>query len=268
VDVAVSAEGFAVVDGRLVSLLEACLPVTDPAFTVGWSVFETLRVRGGRVDRWALHGERLARSAAAAEIPPPDLDTLAEEVARAAKALGGDARVRVTLTGGGRRVVVATPLDPARVFAPVTCALGAHRDEPFLGGAVKHASRAPWVVAVRRARADDVVLVDENGHFTEATTASVIAVVHGVLHTAPDDGRVLPSTTLVDVLAAAAQIGLEVVRQGALADGPLDAVYLVSATRVLAPVTHLAGRALGQPVPGAGWDPVGERLRGALAAEA
>ncbi|HMV65890.1 MAG TPA: aminotransferase class IV, partial [Myxococcota bacterium] len=141
--------------------------------------------------------------------------------------------------------------------APVRAARGPHRDEPFLGGRPKHSSRAPWAVAVARSGVDDVLLVDASGRFTEGTTCGILAVLDGVLWTAPDDGRILPSTTVIDVVRRAEALGVPVRREGPPADGPWDGLYVASATRDLAPVVELDGAAL------PGWEPVGRRIAAA-----
>jgi branched-subunit amino acid aminotransferase/4-amino-4-deoxychorismate lyase len=245
--------GWCLIDGHMLPISLATLPVDDPAVTTGWAVFETL-VAGHPAMRVDLHLARLTRSAAAASIPMPDRGVLADEIRRAAQTLGLPARVRITLTGGGRRLVTAMPLDLGRLHAPVRAVRGVHRDDPVLGGAVKHTSRAPWVVAVKRSGVDEVLLVDADGRFTEGTTCGIAAVIGGVLYTAPHDGRILESTTVCEVIARAKAAGVEVRREGPPAAGPWDALYVCSTTRDLAPVVALDGAAL------PGWDPVGRRL--------
>lgn len=247
-------KGWAMVDGRLVPLEQAVIPVDDPAVTQGWSVFETMASRRGAVGRLDAHLDRLEGSCAATFIAIPDRATLTAEV-EAVVARMPDARLRITLTGGGRRIVTATPLDLGRRHQPVRAVRGPHRDEPFLGGSVKHGSRAPWVVAVRASGVDEVLLHDGR-RFTEATTAAILAVIDGVLWTAPHDGRILESTAAVAVLERADRLGIAVRREGPPSAGPWDGLYIASATRDLAPVVELDGQAL------RGWDPVGRRLAG------
>jgi branched-subunit amino acid aminotransferase/4-amino-4-deoxychorismate lyase len=243
-------------DGHIVPLAEARVPVTDPAFTVGWAIFETMSATGGQIPRLGAHLDRLAQSADAALIPMPSRALLEAELTALAQAHGGGCRLRLTLTGGGARVIVAEDLEEGRLFRPVRAVRGPHVDDPFLGGAVKHTSRAPWIVAVKRSGADEVLRVDAQGRFTEATTAAIVAVVDGVIWTAPHDGRILASTTLNELLDRAASLNLRVHREGALAAGPWDGLYVASTTRVLAPVVELDGVAL------PGWDPVGKLLAG------
>lgn len=246
--------GWAFVDGVGMPLAEARIPVDDPAVTLGWSVFETLTTRGGVGVRLEAHLDRLAASCRGACLVMPDREDIRREVA--ALAVRDDVRIRVTITGGGRRIVTAEPVDPARAHQPVRAVRGAHRDEPVLGGEVKHGSRAAWIVAVKRSGVDEVLLVDDAGCFTEATTAAILAVIGGVVWTAPHDGRILESTTCVDVLERAARLGIPVRREGPPAGGGWQGLYVASATRDLAPVIELDGVAL--PV----WDPIGRALTG------
>lgn len=246
---------WAMVNGRLMPLADARIPVDDVGFTLGWTVFETLRVVDGEVPLLSEHLARLESSALAAEIPMVPLQHEVESLA--AKTIGVY-RIRVTLSGSGLRVLTIEPVPEGRRGASVRCVTGPAVSSPLLSGAVKHGSRAAWVSAVKRARVDDLLLVDEAGRFTEATTAAIVAVVAGRLQTAPFDGRILQSTTLVELLERADRLQIPVDRVGALAAGPWDGLYVASATRGLAPVVELDGR----PLPG--WEPVGRALFSAL----
>jgi 4-amino-4-deoxychorismate lyase len=245
------------VDGREIAEGEPAIPATDPGFLLGWTAFDSLVVPAPP-ERLTAHLQRLEASARELRVPFPGEDALRADLGRVERAVGGAARVRVTLTRGGLRVVAATPIDRSRWLGPVRAARGPHRDEPFLGGRPKHGSRAPWAVAVERSGVDDVLLVDADGRFTEATTAGIVASIGGRLWTAPDDGRILPSTTVLAVCETAAKLGVEVIRMGPPADGGWDGLYVASSTRGLAPVIALDGA----PLPG--WDPVGRRVADAL----
>lgn len=248
-------EGWAMVDGRLVPLADATVPVTDVGFTHGWSIFETLEAGPGHDPGPNLR--RLRQSADASLIAVPSDETLRTEIDAVAGKLGGEALVRITITGDGRRIVWATPPEPERRHAPVRCARGEHVDQAFLDGSVKHRSRMGWIVAVKRAGVDEVLFVDAAGRFTEGTSCAVLAVIDGVVWTAPWDGRILRSTTLARLLDHCHALGIEVRREGPPASGPWDALYIASTTRSIAPVVELDGQAL------AGWDPVGLQLSAA-----
>ena len=255
--------GWAVVDGALLPLEQATWPATDPAVTVGYSVFETVRSdHAGALHKLDEHLDRLERSARSTGIVLPPREQIDAEARWCARRVGAAARVRITVSGSGRHVITAEVLDPARMHRPVRAVRGRWVREPFLGGAIKHGSGAPWVVETLRTGADDVLLVDEQGRFTEGTTSAILAVLDGVLWTAPHDGRILESNTCLDLLERARQLGIAVRREGAPAEGPWDGLYVASTTRDIAPVVELDGEAL------VGWEPVGKRLRDALASGA
>jgi len=240
------------VDGREMPLSEAAVPVTDVGFTHGWSIFETLRAGPGSDPRG--HLERLRRSGDASLIEVPPDAVLRAEIEAVRCKVGTEALVRITLTGDGRRLVWATPLEPGRRHRPVRCVRGEHVDQAFLDGAVKHRSRMGWSVAVRRAGVDEVLFVDGEQRFTEGTSSAVLAVIDGAVWTAPWDRRILPSTTLGRLLRHCAARGIAVHRRGPPAQGPWDALYIASTTRSLAPVVELDGAALPEG------DPVGTAL--------
>lgn len=249
-------DGVAIVNGQLSALADAVISIQDPAFTLGWSVFETLVASNGIPDNLAAHLDRLEESCIEACVPRPSRELVARELHRAAEAVGGQARVRITLSASGTRVVVATSLDVARRHRPVTAARGVFREDPYLPGSVKHSSRASWMTAVARAGVDEVLLVDGKGRFTEGTTSAILAVIDGVVWTHPQDGRILESTTARRMLDRAEALGLPVRLEGPPAAGPWDGLYIASVSRHLAPVTLLDGQRL------RGWDPVGRRLAG------
>jgi branched-chain amino acid aminotransferase len=253
------------VDGSLSLLSEAVVPAHDRGYLTGWTVFETALALDGRIPAMDLHLGRLADSCREAMVPLPEgrLDTIADEMRDVAGRVAGRARVRVTLSGSGLRVVAAEPVSLERFGAPVRAKTGPFAADPFLSGAVKHGSRAGWVTAVQRAGVDEVLLVDAAGRFTEGTTSGILAVIDGVVWTAPSDGRILPSTTVSRLKDLAVAAGIPVVEQGAPAEGPWDALYIASATRGLAPVIELDGVGLAEP--DAPLEPIGAALHAGLA---
>ncbi len=242
---------WAMVDGMMSPLVEARIPVTDLAFQRGWSVFETMDLQGGQDP--GPHLERLARSCSAGLVPGFDADRIREEVAQLLQRFAGRAYVRVTLTGSGLRVITATPSSVARWHAPVRCERAPHYNDPFLPGSVKHGSRMGWEIEVARRGTDDVLRI-QDGHFTEGTRCGILAVVDGVVCAHPEDGTLLPSTTVARLLGHARDLDLPVRREGPSAAGPWDGLYIASSTRSIAPVVELDGETL------PGWDPVGRAL--------
>ena len=245
--------GWAIVDGIEGPLEDARISVTDAGFTTGWSVFETMSFVQGRCTNWSRHMQRLEHSCREAMVTLVDARILGREAAACAAALGGSARVRITLTGSGSRVVVATPVDPSRRHRPVRVATAPYAHTPLLAPTVKHSSRAHWRAAVERAGTDDVLLV-EKGRLLEGTTCAVLAVIEGELWTPVGDPRVLLSTSVASLLDRAERLGISVCREAPPVSGPWDGLYIASSTRDIAPVVQIDDRTL------PGWEPVGRTL--------
>jgi branched-chain amino acid aminotransferase len=245
-------DGWALVEGRLLPLSEATVPITDVGFSHGLGVYETLEAGPGTDP--APNFERLRESALAIGLDAPDVATLRDEIERVRARIGDRAWIRVSLTGDGRRFVWGTAVDESRRHAPVRCGTAAHVDHPLLPGSVKHRSRGAWMLEVRRRNVDELLFVDADGRFTEGTSCAVLASIDGAVWTAPWDGRILASTTLRRLLGQAEGLGIPIVRRGARATEPFDALYVASTTRSLAPVAELDRHALAM------WDPVGRML--------
>ena len=89
-------------NGALSELDDARISPLDHGLTVGDGVFETLRVYGGTPFAWRRHLDRLAVSADGLGLELPERDELRSAVDGVLRAnqLSGDARVRITVTGG------------------------------------------------------------------------------------------------------------------------------------------------------------------------
>jgi para-aminobenzoate synthetase / 4-amino-4-deoxychorismate lyase len=170
-------------------------------------VFTSLRVTGGYAAGLAEHLARLENSTIqlyGKPLPPGLPDKLAASLADrpcgrlriTARPVGGPLQVTVEVVPAGTRPATVTLL-------PVTIngGLGAHkwRDRRLLNDLASTAG----------ARPDEHLLIeDRNRDVLETDRASVFAVIGGVLHTPPADGRLLPGVTRAAVLALAAGEGI------------------------------------------------------------
>jgi branched-chain amino acid aminotransferase len=186
---------LACLDGELMPVAQARIPVTDQGLLRGDGVFEVIRLYGGRPHALERHLDRMARSAENLRLP---LD-VAQVRADAALLLGagpaGDCLLRVLATRGGHRVALLEPL-PA---LPEALALASVTYAPtrVLDG-VKSLSYAANMLAGRLARErgfDEALLVTPHGRVLECPTASFFWVRGGELHTPPLDTHVLDSIT-------------------------------------------------------------------------
>jgi 4-amino-4-deoxychorismate lyase len=223
---------------RLVDPATPVLRADDLGLARGESVFETLRIAGGRAAFVDLHLERLARSAARLALVLPGGWRELVELATGAYD-GDDGVLRLTCSKGAPGAgpvgfALVTPVPVATVAArqhgvsAVTLTLGVpaalRTGAPWLLGGVKSTSYAVNMATLRAAEdagAQDAIWTSTDGYVLEApgTTAAVALALAPV----PVDVRL----GTVDELRAA------------------DEVMLLSSVRGVTPVVRLDGRELG-----------------------
>jgi branched-chain amino acid aminotransferase len=186
---------LACLDGVVVPLGEATIPVTDEGLLRGDGVFEVMRLYRGRPFALDDHLRRMAGSAGNLRLEldvsavRSDIETLL------AAAEPGDALLRVLVTRGGRRIVLLEelPAHPASIrLATVTYA------PPRILDGVKSLSYAGNMLATRLAKergADEALLVTPHGRVLEAPTSTFFWAAGGTLRTPPLDDHILDSIT-------------------------------------------------------------------------
>ena len=245
---------------RLVDPSTPVLRADDLGVSRGESVFETLRIAGGRPAFLDLHLARLARSAERVAIDlPGGWDELAHATAEAYGPTDG--MLRLTCSKGvkgdspvGFAVAAPIPAETVRGregVTAVTLDLGVPADlraqAPWLLGGVKSTSYAVNMASLRAAEAQgaqDAIWVSSDGQVLEAPTSTVAWVSGGVLVTPPaDEIGTLPGTTAAVALGLA-EVPVEV-RRGTVEElRAADEVLLLSSVRGVAPVVRLDGREL------------------------
>jgi 4-amino-4-deoxychorismate lyase len=254
--------------GRGVMPLDAPVVTADDAgLTRGDGCFEGLRLNDGALDKLERHLDRMARSAAALEIPFDRAAwcTLAEE-AVAAWPHPGEAAVKFVLTRGpasggrptGYVMISQLPPDYPRLrregLRVITLCRGiapdAYTAAPWLLGGVKTLSYAVNMAAQREAvrrGVDDVLFVASDGTVLEAPTGSVVWAVGRALHTTPlGPTGILGGTTQALLFDRAGEAGWTTHSTFARVQDLLaaDAVWLTSSVRGPVDVVELDGVAL------------------------
>ncbi len=248
-------------NGRYLAERDATVPATDPAVLWGAGLFDVVHAYHGRPFRARAHAERLARSAEAFGIEArlPDL----ERVVPRLLARNGleEAYVRVTVTAGGQRSIIARP--PAALprgartrgvrleVAPWT------RDPaaPLSG----HKTLAYYELMVARESAwkrgaVDTILLDPGGHVLEGARSSVLLVRNGTLVTprAPRRRRgILPGVTAAVVREVAATERIPRASAAVTLEELLEAdeVLVTSTMMEVVPVVRIGRRKIGVPGP-------------------
>src|SRR5256885_382616 len=211
---------LAVLDGAVLPVAEARIPVTDEGLLRGDGVFEVVRLYGGRPYALDEHLARMTHSAANLRLPFDAGAVEADARALLDAAAPGDALLRLVVTRGGHRLAL---LEPAPDYPP-TLSLGYVEYVPtrVLDG-IKSLSYAANMLAGRLAKErgfDEALLVTPHGRVLEAPTSSFFWVAaDGALCTPPLDEHILASITRDAVLRLA-----DVEERGIGADELLETV--------------------------------------------
>jgi branched-chain amino acid aminotransferase len=227
---------LASVDGAVVPVADATIPVTDEGLLRGDGVFEVLRLYDGRPYALDAHLERMAQSAANLRLPFDRDAVAADALGLLSAASPGDALLRLVVTRGGRRLAL---LEPAPAYPPVAT-LGVVEYVPTrVLDAIKSLSYAANMLCSRLARErgfDEALLVTPHGRVLEGPTSSFFAVLGGRLVTPPTSEHVLDSITrrvVLDVVDVAEEpLTLEDLRRA-------SGGFLASTTREVQPVSRV-----------------------------
>jgi D-alanine transaminase len=272
---------LACLDGALMPIDEARVPVWDRGFLFGDSVYEVFRMYRGRCWLEAEHLARLRRSLQELEFPSYDLDSLIRRVRQVIAASRIDeGTVYVQITRGVAPRMHAFPDPPVRpteliVVRPhddtATARLRAsgvraisHPDLRWKRCDIKTTNLLGNVLAnekARRAGCYEAILIDSEGLVTEATHTSLLWLRHGRLEGTPEGHEILPGMTRHFTLRLVAKLEMPF----AAARVPLpellacDEVILVGTTSEVISIIEIDGHRIGTGRPG----PVSGRLWGA-----
>lgn len=228
---------FVCLNGRLIRSSAARVPITDPGFTHGEGVFETLLIRDGSVQLPREHFARLCRSARSLDLVVP---LTSAAFIKAAAALIRHNRVeqgmlRIVLTPA-TLLLMTRPWPERPASARVTFVV-TERCLPHL----KTLNYLPTVLAQREAEKkgfDEALLVDRDNCVTEGGRTNIFYVQHGVLYT-PPLGRALAGVTRAKILMIASRLGIPTCEKTTIpADiRAADEVFLTNAPMEIWPVT-------------------------------
>lgn len=196
---------LASLDGEIMPVAEATIPVTDEGLIRGDGAFEVIRVYGGVPYAFDAHLARLQRTAANIRLPL-DLEAVRADSHRllAQAGPGEDAQLlRIMVTRGGRRILLTERMPPMPDEARLMSVT--YSPTRVLDGA-KTLSYAANMLASRlavEAGYDEALLVTPHGRVLEAPTSSIFYVIDGEVFTPPLHEHILASITRALVLDVA-----------------------------------------------------------------
>lgn len=261
-------EGLGYVDGKVMDLAKATVPLNDRGYLLGDGVFETLRVANGRVFRPQGHSSRLKAGLKVIGLED-DVEADYQAAVKAlvkegVKAFGDDLYVRVNVStgpmgdiAGTERGVTVTGI--AKKFKPYPMQYYANgvqvivskqrKDSRSPASAHKTLSYLPHVIARREAlsaTAHDAVLLNEKGRVAECSTSNVFARKGDKVYSPGAKEGACPGITRDVVLELLADHGFDVVRSMTLAQlrGAKEA-WLTNTTGGVVPITRLGDRPIG-----------------------
>jgi branched-chain amino acid aminotransferase len=273
------------IEGRIVDVAEARIPVTDHGLLYGDGLFEGIRVYGRQVFRLPDHLRRIATGARAIGLRlPGGTESLEKIVLETARAFGeNEAYLRLVITRGSSALGVdPTTCEAPRIFC-IIAGIALYPEEKLARGIdlltaslrrpgpdvldprVKSLNYLNSVLAKREARlrgADEALLLNDRGLVAEAAVANVFSVTGGVLGTPPVTDGALEGITRASVLEIAGELGIES-RQQSLGRFDLlaaDEVFLTGSGARIAPVATLDAAEIGE----LGQHPVTDRIAAAF----
>jgi D-alanine transaminase len=265
-------ESLACLDGELMPVEQAKVPVWDRGFLFGDAVYEVYRLYDGRLWLEDEHSARLARSLREMEFPEVDLELLLERIGRTIHASGvmeGTVYIHITRGVAPRshaypkppvpptELIVVRPYDDSSTAEQRQVGVGvvSRPDLRWKRCDVKSSNLLANVVALEsahRAGAYEALLVDSDGVVTEATHSSVLWVRNGRLEATPNDANILPGTTRFLTQKLASDAGIPFAEGQVTLDEFLnvDEAILAGTTIEVLPIVSVDGRPIGSGQPG------------------
>jgi branched-chain amino acid aminotransferase len=234
-------ERLAILDGVVMDVAQAQIPVTDEGLLRGDGVFEVVHLYDGRPFALEEHLERMARSAAILRLPF-EIDAVRDDAEKLLEmSEPAEGALRLLVTRGGRRIGIVERLHAL----PETVALATITYTPtrVLDG-VKSLSYAANMLATRLAKeqgADEALLVTPHGRVLEGPTTSFFYVLDGGLYTPPLEDRILDSITRRALFAVTDASERITTRDDLRA---VSEAFLASSAREVQPVHAIDGEAI------------------------
>jgi branched-chain amino acid aminotransferase len=266
---------FASVNGEIVPLEEARIPVLDNGFLFGDSVYEVLRTYGGRPFESRRHFRRMRASAARLGIALTlsDDELLGRVHALLARAGEGESYVRIVVTRGvgdssyeppaiaGPTVVMiqkALPRLPDRLYTEGirVSLVDVRRNHPrSLDPAIKSSNLLNNILALREARdrgAEEPLLQNQDGFIAEGASTNVFVGTGSALSTPPLSAGILAGITREVVLELAPSLGVQCRETNVEASALLgaDEAFLCSTTREVMPIRQVDDTVIADGHPG------------------
>ncbi|UAJ09887.1 D-amino-acid transaminase [Polymorphobacter megasporae] len=263
---------LAYVDGQIIPLASASVPVEDRGLQFADSVYEVCAVLNGRLLDWPLHLARLGRNLGELSIAAPMADAALNLVARRLIAANRvtEALLYIQVSRGTAKrdhgfpsaraptlVMTVRPFDFAQRVAQQAkgVAVISVADQRWGRCDIKTTGLLANVLAKQEARdagAFEAWLVRDDGTVTEGGSTNTWIVDGGTIVTHPQSPHILPGVMRAAVIEAAVAAGIPLVERPFSLDEALGATeaFITSTTVPVLPVVKIDGHAIAGGEPG------------------
>jgi D-alanine transaminase len=274
-------ESLACLNGEILPVDQARVPVWDRGFLFGDAVYEVMRLYQGQCWLEAEHMSRLSRSLREMDFPEVDFDELTRRIRGTIDQSGvQEGTVYIHLTRGVAPRLHAFPDPPVPpteliIVRPYDDRTTARLRESGVGMLsqddlrwkrcdVKSTNLLANVIAneeAHRAGAYEAVLIGADGYVTEATHSSVLWVREGRIEGTPEGPGILPGITRRLMLRLADEVEVTFLEGRVTLQELIEAdeVILLGTTIEVLPVVSINDRPVGPGRPG----PLTRQLQGA-----
>jgi len=256
------------INGKVMPMKEAALPLADPVVQAGLGVFETLAVRDGEVLDIPAHLQRLRAGAAILSVELPTDENLLQALRPVVESLPACAWVKILAGRSGLLSVFGAGMDPQEEEQESSAVLLNWRlshKGPIAG--LKTLNYAHFLLGTEEAiarGADEGIWLNTRGHLGEGCSSNLVVVQRETLYTAGLGDGILPGIVRDLAIRAARNEGYSV-HEGKVRLKRLEhaeEAFLTSSLRGVRPLVRYQGKPLGKGVRG----PVTTRIARAVAA--
>ncbi|MFO8059390.1 MAG: aminotransferase class IV [Bacillota bacterium] len=271
---------LAYLNGKFMHIQEAMVPIEDRGLQFGDSLYEVVRLYGGRPFRLKQHLARMRRGAEVIGLDierAGNLEEILAELARRSHVETAFIYLQVTRGVSPRNHVIPSDLQPT-VIATVRGITPLHERTYERGGIaftapdlrwarrdVKATTLLPNIMSRTQAMnrgGYDAIHYEEDETVTEGSVSSLFCVIDGVIRTHPADHHVLPGITRAAVLECAENLNLAYREEAFTLDDMFGAsdVFFADTYSEILPLREVDGKSIGEGRPG----PIAQKLHSAF----
>jgi branched-chain amino acid aminotransferase len=262
-------------NGGIVPSKDAAIPINDRGLLYGDGIFESFRTYKGKPFQLDLHIKRLLRSAKALSIRPlPGATQLKRSVLKLLVVNKfKESYVKIIITRGQAKkrglslknavgkptlIILVEQQKPYsnKMFSAGWKAIISQVSKPDVPSSrIKSLNYLNHILAKREAdktRADEAIMLDDQGYLAEGTISNIFIVKHGIIYTPPKTAPILPGLTRELVIRLAKHSAFKVVEKNITPKElyTADECFITFSGPGVVPITRIWQKKIGRGQPG------------------